>query len=95
MGVPRAVIPRAEYPELEADIPTVNFSGWPVFCLESLPADTVRAFCAALEARHRRIPGWEQEHIDLAEGVRNTPSAPLTVPLHPAAEEYWRERGYL
>jgi TRAP-type uncharacterized transport system substrate-binding protein len=95
MGVPRAIIGRDEYPELEADVPTINFSGWPVFCLESLPDATVRAFCAALEARHERIPGWEQDHLDIAEGVQNTPAAPLTIPFHPAAEAYWRERGYL
>src|SRR5581483_41202 len=94
-GIPRAVIGRDEYPQLEADVPTINFSGWPVFCLETLPAGVVRAFCAALESRHERIPGWEQDHIDIAEGVRNGPAAPLTVPLHPAAEAYWRERGYL
>jgi TRAP-type uncharacterized transport system substrate-binding protein len=95
MGIPRAVIGRNEYPQLAADVPTINFSGWPVFCLESLPDATVRAFCAALEARHERIPGWEQDHIDIAEGVQNTPAAPLTIPFHPAAEAYWRERGYL
>jgi TRAP-type uncharacterized transport system substrate-binding protein len=25
----------------------------------------------------------------------NTAEAPLTVPLHAAAERYWREHGYL
>lgn len=95
IGIPRAVISREEYPQLEADVPTINFSGWPVFCLDSLPDRVVRSFCAALDKRHRLIPGWEQDHIDIGEGVRNTPAAPLTVPFHPAAEAYWRERGYL
>jgi hypothetical protein len=95
MGIPRAVIGRDEYPQLEGDVPTINFSGWPVFCLESLPDETARAFCEALEVRHERIPGWEQDHIDIEEGVQNTPAAPLTIPFHPAAEAYWRERGYL
>jgi TRAP-type uncharacterized transport system substrate-binding protein len=27
--------------------------------------------------------------------VDGTGVAPLDVPLHPAAERYWRERGYL
>jgi TRAP-type uncharacterized transport system substrate-binding protein len=95
MGIPRAVISRQEYPRLEADVPTINFSGWPVFCLASLPDQAARAFCAALEQRHTLIPGWEQDHIDVAEGVQNTSAAPLTVPFHPAAEAYWRERGYI
>ncbi len=26
---------------------------------------------------------------------RNTPETPLDIPLHPAAERFWRDRGYL
>jgi TRAP-type uncharacterized transport system substrate-binding protein len=26
---------------------------------------------------------------------RDTIEGPLTIPLHPAAERFWRERGYL
>jgi TRAP-type uncharacterized transport system substrate-binding protein len=26
---------------------------------------------------------------------RDTPEGPLDVPLHPGAERYWREAGYL
>jgi len=27
--------------------------------------------------------------------VRDTPEGHLEVPLHPAAERFWRERGYI
>jgi TRAP-type uncharacterized transport system substrate-binding protein len=27
--------------------------------------------------------------------VRDTPEGHLEVPLHPAAERFWRDRGYL
>jgi len=26
---------------------------------------------------------------------RDTADGPLVIPLHPAAEKFWRERGYL
>jgi TRAP-type uncharacterized transport system substrate-binding protein len=26
---------------------------------------------------------------------RNTPDTPLVIPLHPAAERFWRDCGYL
>jgi len=31
----------------------------------------------------------------LAQMVRDTAEGHLEVPLHPAAERFWRERGYL
>jgi TRAP-type uncharacterized transport system substrate-binding protein len=95
IGIPRAVIGRDEYPQMVADVPTINFSGWPIFCLDSLPDATARAFCEALEARSDRIPGWERSTLDIAEGVQDTAAAPLTVPLHPAAQAFWQERGYI
>jgi TRAP-type uncharacterized transport system substrate-binding protein len=27
--------------------------------------------------------------------VQNTPEAPLTIPLHPAAERFWHSQGYI
>jgi len=27
--------------------------------------------------------------------VRDVPDAPMGVPLHPAAESFWRKQGYL
>jgi TRAP-type uncharacterized transport system substrate-binding protein len=33
--------------------------------------------------------------MDLEKMVSNTREAPLAIPLHPAAEAYWREHGYL
>ncbi len=96
MGLPRNPIPKAEYPKLPADVPAVDFSGWPIFTLASTPDALVTSFCAALEARHERIPQFEDGNgSDLAKMVQGGPEAPLTIPFHPAAEHYWRKRGYL
>jgi hypothetical protein len=58
LGIPRVLITQKEFPGLPEDVPTINFSGWPVFCLESTPDDVVRKFCIALEARKDSIPGY-------------------------------------
>lgn len=95
MGMRRVAIPRVSYPQLDADVWTIDFSGWPVFCLESAPDDLVTAFCAAVEARKANVPWYGQGPMDLQFMVSDQPEAPLTIPLHPAAERYWRSKGYL
>jgi TRAP-type uncharacterized transport system substrate-binding protein len=48
-----------------------------------------------LEARKDSI-GWQEPGpLPLELMCRDTPDAPLVIPLHPAAERFWRERGYL
>jgi TRAP-type uncharacterized transport system substrate-binding protein len=95
LGFRRDVITRAEYPSLPADVPALDFSGFAVFTHANAPDDLIRAFCAALESGKARIP-WEGEGpLPLDRMCRDTPEGPLDVPLHPAAERFWRERGYL
>ena len=94
-GMRRVVITKDEYPTLDADVPTVDFSGWPVFCLESTPDDRVRAFCAALEARKANIPWDGQGPLPLEWMCKDTREGPMMIPLHPAAERFWTEQGYL
>ncbi len=94
-GMRRVVIPKSEYPQLGRDVPTVDFSGWPVFCLESTPDARVRAFCAGLEARKNNIPWHGEGPLPLHTMCRDTEDGPMTIPLHPAAERFWREQGYL
>lgn len=94
-GLRRVVIPTYDYPALEADVWTVDFSGWPVFCLDRTPDHLVTAFCEAVEARKANIPWYGEGPMDLKFMVSDPPEAPLTIPLHSAAERFWRERGYL
>lgn len=94
-GMRRVLITKDEYPQLDGDVPTVDFSGWPVFCLESTPHEKVQAFCRALETRKANIP-WDGEgplRLDLM--CQDTREAPMMIPLHPAAKEFWTQRGYL
>jgi uncharacterized protein len=94
-GFRRAMIAQAHHERLPADVHTVDFSGWPIFVHEALPYALVTQICAALEARKALIP-WEQDGpLPVERMCRDAPDTPIDVPLHPAAERFWRERRYL
>jgi TRAP-type uncharacterized transport system substrate-binding protein len=95
MGFRRGVIPKADYPKLSADVVSLDFSGWAVFTRADAPDDFITAFCRALEARKDRIAWQGEGPLPLESMCRNTPDTPLVIPLHPAAERFWRDRGYL
>ncbi len=98
IGFRPAVLDVASHPSLGRDVPTVDYSGWPLYCRTDASDDLVRRFCAALEqAKDRivwRIGPAHQPPLPLADMVRESPSTPFDVPLHPAARAYWTERGY-
>jgi TRAP-type uncharacterized transport system substrate-binding protein len=94
-GLKRAEITDAEYPGLGNTVLTIDFSGWPVFCLASAPDEMIYNFCAALEARKARIPWFGEGPLPLDKLCRDSRDGPLYLPLHPGAERFWRERGYL
>ncbi|MBM2812558.1 MAG: hypothetical protein HW416_3317 [Chloroflexi bacterium] len=95
MGFRRAVMSAAEFPALRGEITTLDFSGWPIYTREDVSAEFIRSCCAALEARKHSIPWQEPGPLPLERMCRDARDTPLPAPLHPAAEAYWRERGYL
>ena len=95
VGFRRAVLAKAAYPTLPEDVPTLDFSGWTVFTRDDTPDEVVTAVCGALEARRDRLMVESGEPLPLEQMVRDTPAGPLDIPLHPAAERYWRQLGYL
>jgi len=95
LGLRRALIPKARYPKLPDDVPTLDFSGFAVYTHANVPDSVITSVCAALEARKDRI-GWQEPGpLPLDRMCRDTSEGPLNIPLHPAAERFWRERGYL
>ena len=95
LGLRRAVIPKARYPKMLQDVPTLDFSGFAVYTHAEVPDAIITAICAALEARKDRI-GWQEPGpLPLERMCHDTGDGPLTIPLHPAAERFWRGRGYL
>ena len=95
VGLRRGLIEKKNFPTLADDVPTLDFSGWPIYTILSTPDVLVRDFCRALEESKARIPWAKDEPLPLAQMVRDTPEGHLEVPLHPAAETFWRERDYL
>jgi len=95
MGYRRAVLPRSIYPKLPADVLSLDFSGWTVFVHAEANDAMVTAICAALEARKACIPWEEPGDLPVERMAREAPDTPQCVPLHPAAEHFWKSRGYL
>ncbi len=94
-GLMRAAITNEEYPGLGETVWTMDFSGWPVFCLASAADAMIYNFCAGLDARRDRIPWYGAGPMPLEKLCKDGKEGALYLPLHPAAERYWRERGYL
>jgi TRAP-type uncharacterized transport system substrate-binding protein len=95
MGLRRRAVSHAEYPGTEEDFEALDYSGWPVFTRADVSDDYIAAFCRALEARKDRIPWEGTGPLPLDAMVGNRTETPLDIPLHPAAERFWRDRGYL
>lgn len=95
MGFRRGTVSQKDYPKLAEDVLSLDFSGWPVFTRADAPDEVITRFCAALEARKHAIPWQGPGALPLERMCLDGPDTPRDVPLHPAAERFWQERGYL
>jgi TRAP-type uncharacterized transport system substrate-binding protein len=95
MGFRRATITQSQCSRLDREVTSLDFSGWMVFTRADVTDQVVRGFCHALEKRKDKIPWQGDGPLPLETMCRDTPAGPLDIPLHAAAESYWRERGYL
>lgn len=91
----RHTLPRNLFPMLPADVPTLDFSGWPVYTRADAPDDLIYGFCRSLDARKEAIPWEAPGPLPVGDMCKDTASTPLKIPLHPAAKRYWKEAGYL
>ncbi len=94
-GLKRVAITEEEYPGLGETVWTLDFSGWPVFCLATAPEQMIYNFCAALEARKARLPWGGEGPMPFDKLCKDSKEGPLYLPLHPGAERFWRECGYI
>jgi TRAP-type uncharacterized transport system substrate-binding protein len=94
-GLMRAAITDEEYPGLGETVWSIDFSGWPVFCLASASEELIYNFCAGLDARRDRVPWYGTGPMPLDQLCKDSKEGALYLPLHPGAERFWRERGYL
>ncbi len=82
VGLRRGLIEKKSFPKLSADVPTLDFSGWPIYTLASTPDGLVRDFCRALEESKALIPWAKAEPLPMAQMVRDSAEGHLEVPLH-------------
>jgi hypothetical protein len=94
-GYRRAVLKKSRYPKLPQDCLTIDFSGWTIYCHAELADARVRQICAGLDARKAMIPWQEPGPLPVERMCVEAEDTPQMVPFHPAAEAFWRERGYL
>jgi TRAP-type uncharacterized transport system substrate-binding protein len=73
----------------------IDYSGWPIVTHAEFPDELAYQFAAALEKIREEIP-YDAERIpSMSALARGSEEAPLDIPLHPGAERYYREHGYL
>lgn len=98
-GFRRGLIEKSRYPSLPGDVPTVDYSGWPIYCHPDTPGTLVEHFCQALVSRRDDIVwdtgGVRQPPLPLERMVKDSPFTPFDVPMHPRAAAVWRQHGYL
>jgi hypothetical protein len=95
MGYRPGFVPKTFFKGLKNDVPTVDFSGWPMVVRADMPNAVAYALCEALEARRNAIPTDNFKPLRISQLCANDAEAPFDVPLHPGAKRFYRERGYL
>lgn len=95
MGYTTSVVPKSRFKGMAHDVPTVDFSGWPMAVHADLPNDVAYAICEAIEKRRKLIPSDNFKPISMKQLCANDGEAPFNIPLHPGARRFYRERGFL
>jgi len=94
LGYRTTFIPKAKFAQLNEDIPSLEFGGWALYCKADLLDDVAYLIVKAIDQRRETIP-VDAEKLEMGAICKNTENGPLCIPLHPGAEQYYRERGYL
>jgi len=95
LGYSRSVLPKSRYPQLKEDVMSIDFSGWSLVTHRWLPDSVAYAAIETIDERQRLIPVDDDQPLDMRNLCRSTEKCPLQIPLHPGAEKYYREKGYL
>ncbi len=97
IGWRKAVLPKKVHTRLAADTEVIDYSGWPLYADASLPPELAYKVCGALQARMDEIE-WEKKSWSPFPGMAGlgqiTEATPREVPLHPGAEQWYREHGF-
>lgn len=84
----------------DADVPCLDWSNWGILCRDDMPDDVAYRVVSVMvekradfEARFRHMP-VHQSPLTYPIDPKRMPHG-VDVPLHPGAERYYREHGYL
>jgi TRAP-type uncharacterized transport system substrate-binding protein len=95
-GAVRGVIEKGRLPQVDRDIATLDFSGWLIHCHESLSNDVAYLVAKVVDENRAQF----NERIPPTSGL-TSPVDPakfagkMPIPLHPGAERYYREKGFM
>ena len=95
MGYRPGILTKNYFKGMKGNIPTIDFSGWPLVVRADMPNDIAYALCEALEVRRKVIPTDNFKPLRISQLCANDAEAQFDVPLHPGAKRFFRERGYL
>ena len=95
IGYTRTVLPKSRYPQLDDDALTIDYSGWSLVTHRWLPDKVAYAAIQTIDERQHAIPVDDDRPLDMKNLCRGTEKCALQVPLHPGAEKYYRDKGYL
>lgn len=95
MGYRPSMVPKARFVGMAEDVPTIDFSGWPLVVHSELDDEIAYALCEAIEARKEVMPTDNYRPLEMADLCANGEETPCDIPLHPGAELFYREKGYL
>jgi hypothetical protein len=95
LGYRSTQLSNAHFKGLEHAVPTLDFSGWPMIVHVEMADDVAYALCEAIENRRAVFPTDNYKPLDMAQLCANDEEAPFDTPLHPGAERFYRERGFL
>lgn len=95
IGYRRSVVRKVDFPNLPSDVLTLDFSGWPIVVHQDADDALIAQICGALDTRATEIPWQSPGPLPIARMCLDAPDTPQLVPMHPAAERYWRSKGYL
>jgi TRAP-type uncharacterized transport system substrate-binding protein len=94
-GFQRAQLEGGRLAGINEPTAVLDFSGWPIVVHKKFPDDLAYHIVAVLDRIRNEIPFDAAETPSMASLCTNTDAGPLDFPLHPGAERYYKEKGYL
>ncbi len=96
MGMKRGRIARGRLRGVERDIPTLDFAGWLLYCRDDFPDEYAYTVVQTIDAQKKMIESVFQPGQGLTGAIDPREFCRATdIPLHPGAERYYQEKGYL